>query len=199
MTIEELTSHLDAHGVATARELASAGFSPGLLSYALKRELIGKVTRGVYCSVDVFDDDFAAICLRWRKCVLSLGSALYLRGLSDRMPARLDIDVPHGYNPQSLREEYPNIRIHRVSAELWKLGQSTAKTPSGVNVPCQTAERAIAALIAQRTKQGADAQLMRSAVVGYFKLPERNLPELARMCSALDVADELHTYLEVLS
>lgn len=198
-TLEDLTSWLDEGGVATAGELTSAGFSPGLVAYALERGLIGKVTRGVYCSADVPAAAFAAVCLRWRKCVLSLGSALYLRGLSDRVPARLDVTVPHGYNPRSLSQEFPGTRIHRASPELWGLGRSTAKTPSGVEVPCQTAERAVAGLIAQRAKRGADAQLVRDVVAGYFKRPGRDLPELSRMCAALGVADEFQTYLEVLS
>lgn len=197
-TLEDLASYLGSSGIATAAELTSAGFSPGLVAYALGRGLIGRVTRGVYCSAEVLDDDFAAVCLRWRRCVLSLGSALYLRGLSDRVPARLDVTVPHGYNPKSLAEEFPGIRVHRMSPELWELGRSTARTPSGAEVPCQTAERAVAGLIAWRAKRGADAQLVRDAVAGYFKLPGRDLPELSRMCAALGAQDEFQTYLEVL-
>lgn len=199
MTLEDLTSHLDGVGVATASELTSAGFSPGLIAYALDQGLIDKITRGVYCSTDVLDDDFAAVCLRWRRCVLSLGSALYLRGLSDRVPARLDVTVPRGYNPRSLSEEYPGTHIHRISPKLWELGRAMAKTPTGVEVPCQTTERAVAGLIAQRAKKGADSQLVHDAVTGYFKLPERDLPELSRMCAALGVPNEFQTYLEVLS
>lgn len=199
MTLDSLVSQLDEKGIATAGELTSAGFSPGLIAYALERDLIEKVTRGVYCSVDVLDDDFAAVCLRWTKCVLSLGSALYLHGLSDRQPFVLDVTVPYGYNPKGLRKEFSGIRIHRMSNALWDLGRSRVKTPSGVEVPCQTAERAVAGLIAQRSKGGADAQLVRDAVLGYFKRPNRDLPELARMCDALGVSDEFQTYLEVLS
>lgn len=198
-TVEDLTSYLDSAGAATAAELTAAGFSPGLVAYALGRGLVGRMTRGVYCPADAPDDDLAAVCLRWRRCVLSLGSALWLRGLSDRVPARLDVTVPHGYNPSGLAGEFPGTRIHRVSPELWELGRSTARTAIGAEVACQTAERAVAGLIAQRARRGADAQLVRDAVAGYFAKPDRDLPGLSRMCAALGVSGDFQTYLEVLS
>ena len=76
----------DSGGIASAAQIAKAGFLPGSISYALESGAIDKLTRGVYCLPEVFDDEFAAISYRWSKCVLSHGSALYLAGLSDRVP-----------------------------------------------------------------------------------------------------------------
>mgnify|MGYP000712494733 CR=1 FL=1 len=76
----------DSGGIASAAQIAKAGFLPGSISYALESGAIDKLTRGVYCLPEVFDDEFAAISYRWSKCVLSHGSALYLAGLSDRFP-----------------------------------------------------------------------------------------------------------------
>lgn len=106
-----------------------AGYLPGSVSYALKSGAIDKLTRGVYCPPKVFDDEFAAISYRWRKCVLSHGSALYLTGLSDKVPAALDATVPHGYNPHGLMREHPDVRIHRVKPELYELGIAEAGLP----------------------------------------------------------------------
>ena len=83
----------DAGGVASAAQITEAGFLPGSISHALKSGAIDKLTRGVYCSPEVLDDEFAAVTYRWRKCVLSHGSALYLAGLSDRVPGALDASV----------------------------------------------------------------------------------------------------------
>ena len=81
----------DSGGIASAAQIAKAGFLPGSISYALESGAIDKLTRGVYCLPEVFDDEFAAISYRWSKCVLSHGSALYLAGLSDRVPAAIDV------------------------------------------------------------------------------------------------------------
>ena len=73
-------------GVATSGQLKKAGFTPGSIDYSLKCGLIDRLTRGVDCSMDMFEDDFAAVCARWKKSIISHGSALFLEGLSDRVP-----------------------------------------------------------------------------------------------------------------
>jgi len=99
--------------VATSAQLKEAGFAPGVIEYALNSGKIDRLTRGVYCSLDVLDDEFAAVTMRWPKCILSHGTALYLLGLSDRVPGNLSVSVPRGYNPQELRRIHPDMRIHR--------------------------------------------------------------------------------------
>ncbi len=186
-------------GITTAARLKKAGFTPGSIDYAYKCGDIDKPSRGVYCCFDSLDDDFATVCLRWKRCILSHGSSLYLLGLSDRVPSALDVTVPHGYNPKSLKEENPGIRIHRVSPSLHGLGLIEVKTPMGNTTRCYDAERSVADLIKQRSKGGVDAQLIRDAVGGYFRMEGRDLARLSQMCEALGVRDELQTYLEVLT
>ena len=188
-----------AGGIASAAQITAAGFLPGSISYALKSGAIDKLTRGVYCLPEVFDDEFAAITYRWNKCVLSHGSALYLAGLSDRVPAAIDVTVPHGYNPRGLVREHPDARIHRVSPKLYELGIVKAESPGGGTVKAYCAERAVADLISQRASEGADPQLIHDAVAGYFKRKNADLPKLARMCRARGVEKEFQMYLEVLS
>lgn len=196
---DEIAAYINSvGGVATAAQLKSASFLPGSIAYALEVGSIDRITRGVYCSVDLFEDDFAAISNRWTKCVFSHGSALYLLGLSDRVPGTIDVSVPHGYNPQGLVAEYPDIHIHRLRRDLYDMGIIEAKSPSGVAVRAYGAERSVADLIAQRSKHGADPQLVRDAIAGYFKRKDANFSELARMCGALGVEDEFRMYLEVL-
>lgn len=58
-----------------------------------------------------FHDEFVAVSYRWRKFVISHGSALYLAGLSDRMSYASDVTVLHGYNPRGLTREHPDARL----------------------------------------------------------------------------------------
>lgn len=185
-------------GVATSSQLKAAGFAPGVIEYALSSGKIDRLTRGVYCSLDVLDDEFAAVTRRWQKCILSHGTALYLLGLSDRVPGNLSVSVPRGYNPQELRHVHPGMRIHREGDELYGLGKTVVKDPMGILVPTYDAERSIADIIKERAKGTVDPQLVRDAIVGYFRKGDRDLPKLAKMCEAVGVRDELQTYLEVL-
>lgn len=196
---EEIARFMDgAGGVANATQIKDAGFLPGSISYALKSGVIDKLTRGVYCLPEIFDDEFAAVAYRWRKCIISHGSALYLAGLSDRVPHALDVTVPHGYNPHGLLVEHPDVRIHRVKRDVYELGITEVKSPAGAMVRAYSPQRAVADLISQRVSEGADPQLIRDAVAGYFRRSDADIEGLARMCSALGVEDEFRMYLEVL-
>lgn len=185
-------------GVATSAQLKEAGLAPGVIEYALKSGKIDRLTRGVYCSLDVFEDEFASVTMRWSKCILSHGTALYLLGLSDRVPGNLSVSVPRGYNPQELKRTHPDIRIHREDGRLYGLGKTMVKDPMGIFVPAYDAERSIADIIRERAKGTVNPQLVRDAIGGYFKKRDRDLPKLAKMCEAVGVRDELQTYLEVL-
>ncbi len=185
-------------GVTTAAQLKDAGFSPGVIDYALVSGKIDRLTRGVYCTPDIIDDDFAAVTYRWSKCILSHDTALYLLGLSDRVPRNLSVSVPRGYNPHELRHAYPDMRIYREDGRLYGLGKTKIKDPMGVYVPIYDVERSIADIIKLRKNSSVDSQLVRSAIVGYFKKDDRDLLKLSKMCEALGVREELQTYLEVL-
>lgn len=197
--LDELVSYIDAEGgVAYSSQLKGVGFSAGLISYASETGLIDRISRGIYCTPDVFEDDFLVIGTRWRRCIFSHNSALYLNGLSDRLPVVQSVTVPRGYNPVRLIEEFPGIQIHWVRPDIYELGATNIMTPSGNRGRCYNSERSIADLIRQRKLGGVDAQLVRDAIGGYFNSRDKDLHELALMCEALRVRRELQVYLEVL-
>lgn len=60
--LDELVSYIDAEGgMAYSSQLKGAGFSAGLISYASETGLINRISRGIYCTPDVFEDDFLVI------------------------------------------------------------------------------------------------------------------------------------------
>ena len=129
--LDELVSYIDAEGgVAYSSQLKGAGFSAGLISYASETGLIDRISRGIYCTPDVFEDDFLVIGTRWRRCIFSHNSALYLNGLSDRLPVVQSVTVPRGYNPVRLIEDFPGIQIHWVRPDIYELGATNIMTPS---------------------------------------------------------------------
>lgn len=90
------------------------------------------------------------------------------------------------------------MRIHRESEGLYGLGMTTVRDPMGVTVSVYDAERSIADIIRERAKGTVNPQLVRDAMIGYFRKDDRDLPRLAKMCEAVGVRDELQKYLEVL-
>lgn len=66
--------------------------------------------------------------------MLPHGSVLYFVGLSERMPCALDVTVPHGYSPRALFREYPDVKVHWGSPNIYELGITEVKSPGGAMV-----------------------------------------------------------------
>lgn len=185
-------------GVATSAMLLKEGFSAGLIAHLHEIGKLEKETRGVYVLPGIFLDDFATLALRWRQCVFSYGSALYLLKMSDRMPTRLEVTVARSYNIQTIKAENPHLQIYRSERDLLDLGRIEVPSPSGVLVPCYNSERCICDLIKARERSRVDLQLFHSALNEYFKRPDKDVLKLNHYAKLLHVEKELHRYTEVL-
>lgn len=188
----------DNGGSVTASEVRDARFSPSLLAVLLKNGTVERETRGVYVLADTLIDEYTTIAARWKRCVFSYGTALYLLGLSDRTPSIIDVTLPRGYNPRNLLDEYPQIRVHYVYAEVYDIGRTKLKTPTGTAVPAYDAERSICDLLKARRTGKVDMQLFNTAITGYFKGHDRDMRKLSTYARRLGVEDDLHRYTEVL-
>lgn len=196
--LDELLDFMkDNGGSATSSEIRAAGYSPSLIDSLLGKGAIERETRGVYALIDVPIDDLSIIAKRWKRTIFSYGTALYLLGLSDRIPIRIDITFSRGYNPQGLIDEYPQCRIHYVPKDLVDLGLIQVKTSTGFIVPVYNAERCLCDLLKARRKGKVDIQLFNSTINGYFKGDGHDLHKLSRYAEKLGVGDELRRYTEV--
>ncbi len=196
---EELLEYMsERNGIATSSDLVGAGFSAGLVASLERSGTIERETRGVYVLPGTLLDDFAAISLRWRKCVFSHGSALYLHGLAPRMPARLEVTVPREYNASGLASENPGLVVRRAGKGTFELGLAEAASPSGVAVRAYDAERCICDVVAARGDDEIDMQLFSHALNAYFARTGGNTRKVESYAEALGVAGELRRYMEVL-
>lgn len=185
-------------GRITTKAAREAGYPNSLLELLVRKGLVERESRGVYALGDVPLDDFAVVALRWSRVVFSHGSALYLLGLSDRVPASLELSCPRGYRSPALFAEYPGTVVHNVPASVFELGRIRGSSPTGTPVWLYDAERCLCDLLVQRRRGTVDVQLLSDAINGYMGSRERNLPKLARYAEELGVASELRVYTEVM-
>ncbi|MBK5211240.1 MAG: type IV toxin-antitoxin system AbiEi family antitoxin domain-containing protein [Coriobacteriia bacterium] len=185
-------------GVTRSTDLLDAGFSAGLIAALENNGTIERETRGVYVTAGTILDDFARVHLRWNRCVFSHGSALYLQGLSDRLPFHLEVTVPREYNTTSLATNNPDLIIYRANKTAYPLGITEVRSMSGIMVKAYDAERCICDLLIARRKDGIDIQLFAGAMDGYFRRKNKDIGKLSTYAKVLGVGDELHRYTEVL-
>ena len=181
-------------GILTTKEVENAGI-PRQYLWILKNEnKIQMISRGIYASNEVFEDEMYCIQLRTNKAIFSHETALYVHELTDRDPLIYTITMPSGYNPTNLKNS--NIEVHTIKKNLFDIGKTTAKTLYGREVVVYDKERTICDIIANRNNM--DKYVLSDAIKRYVSLKERNIPKLTEYAKKFRVQKILHGYLEVL-
>ena len=105
-------------GILSTEEVEAAGI-PRQYLWILKNENeIQMISRGIYASNEVFEDEMYLISLRTNKAVFSYETALYIHNLTDRDPLFYTVTLLSGYNPSRLKNS--NIEVHTVKKEFFE-------------------------------------------------------------------------------
>ena len=126
-----------------------------------------RVRKGLYTVENYLADEYALLQARSGKALFSYGTALFLWGLSDRVPHTIDVTVPHGTNVTKIKRDNPQVRFHYVNSILFELGKAETTSPQGATVLLYDKERCICDLI--RDKKEMDMQLYTQAIKEYFR------------------------------
>jgi predicted transcriptional regulator of viral defense system len=183
------------NGVITTKQIEEAGLKRYVIKNYLEQDLLVKESHGIYALASASLDEYKLLQMRSDKMVFSYGTALYLHGMSDRIPHILDVTVPQGYNVSRIKKDNPDVRFHYVRPEYWKFGISTIRTPLGAKVVAYDKERCICDLI--NSKKHMDTQLYAQAIKDYFK----NSPDVRKIIKygkKFNVEGDIRTYIEVL-
>ena len=195
-SIESLKMIIDSNdGIVSAKQLADKGVSRFSLYQALLSGAIVKESHGNYVLADNQPDEYRIIQNRSPKMIYSHGTALFLHGLSDRVPHELDITVPQGDNVSRIKKDYENTRFHYCKKDLWDLGITDAKTPQGYEVKIYDLERCICDLI--RDKKSVDTQIYIQAMKEYFS-GRCNPRKIVKYARQFNIESKVRTYMEVL-
>jgi len=182
-------------GIASAKELAEAGVSKLSLHQGMINGCISKESHGNYFITDNQPDEYRMIQNRSDKMIFSHGTALFLLGLSDRVPHELDITVPQGDNVSRIKRDYENTRFHYCKKDLWDVGIIEVTTPQGYDVKIYDLERCICDLI--RDKKNVDSQIYTQALKEYFS-GKCNPRKIVKYAKKFNIEDKVRTYMEVL-
>ena len=182
-------------GVVSAADLQHAGIERIGLYALLANEILKKESHGNYVLAENEPDEYKIIQNRSEKLIYSHGTALFLHGMSDRVPHTLDITVPQGDNISRIKKSYQNTRFHYCKKELWHLGIMNVNTPMGYSVRVYDPERCICDLI--RDKDNVDKQIYIQAIQEYFK-GKCNPRKMIKYAKEFNIESKVRNYMEVL-
>ena len=193
--MSELTAIAHAHGgIIETKIAAQHGISKAMLYKLCKEERIHRIVKGQYILPDEIQDELLSISKRSDKVIFSHETALYLHGISDRTPFEHTITVPSDYIPSTAI--MTECKVYYIKPELFEMGKTTMRTPSGNEVPTYDLERTICDVIRSRNKLGTETFL--AALKMYAASPKKDLNKLNTYAKSMRVANVLRQYLEVL-
>ena len=193
--ITELTAiALEHGGIIEAKIAAQHGISKAMLYKLCKEEKIHRIVKGQYILPDDMQDELLSISKRSDKIIFSHETALFLHGISDRTPFEHTVTAPSGCIPSAAIKA--ECKVYYIKPELFDLGRTKLKTPSGNQVQAYDLERTICDVIRSRNKLGTETFL--AALKMYAASPKKDLNKLNTYAKQMRVEKVLRQYLEVL-
>lgn len=193
--IEKLHTICDqSGGIITTRKAVEEGVSRAVLSKLSKQGYLQRVAQGQYIFPNEAEDELLSLSLRFNNIIFSHETALYLHGISDRVPFKHSLTTPSNcVPPTSILEE---CNVYYIKADLLNLGKTRILSPEGNLIPVYDVERTICDVIRSRNRMGTETFLY--AIRAYAHLPEKRLDHLAEYSEVMHISGVVKRYMEVL-
>lgn len=136
-------------------EARAAGVSSDRLQAYRDRGFVEQIGRGLYRWKDApeADTDLLEIAHRASRGTLCLATALARHGLTDAIPARIDVAIPRGNRIPALGA---HIYFHVFAAETFDLGREELDIGASAAIGLYSAERTLVDVIRLRHREGSD-------------------------------------------
>ena len=183
------------NGILKASDARLAGISYKELQRLAEAGLLERISHGLYISASDIADDYLVAQHKCGKGVYSHETALYLLGLSDRVPLQLMMTIPSGYNTTLLKDK-TTYRFFYCKPELHVVGVSMLASPHGNDLRVYDRERTLCDCI--KRKNALDSDLVLTAIKRYMRESRSDLAKLLDYAETLKIRDTVRQYMEVL-
>lgn len=186
--------NLFTNGYLTTKEVTDNNIPKIYLTKLIEENKIERVSRGVYIKKDELVDEFIILQSKSRNAIYSNTTALYLHGLSDRIPIKYDITINSGYNGALQRED--NVNLFYTKKELLNLGVMNYKLDSGNIIKVYDLDKTICDII--KNKKRIDAEIYNKAIREYFYSKKKNTLKLYDYAKKMNIYNKVRNTFEVL-
>lgn len=182
------------NGMITTNDVEQMGIARKTLTRMLEKGLIERESQGLYVLPNSWGDEYYNLIFSSKNVVFSHATALFLHGLSERVPLIYEITVINGYNASLKSRE--NVELYFVNKDIFELGKIEIESPQGKIVPIYDIERTLCDML--KSKQNQDIEIIKYAFKTYVKSSKKDIYKLIEYAKKLKVDKEVNTYLEVL-
>ena len=182
------------NGIITAKEADKYGIDSWYLTDMVRKGDLERIGRGIYFD-NGFDnyDEMYFFQLQNRVCIYSYQTALYIHGLTERLPYVNEVTVYQGYNPWRFKGM---VNVHQVKKELYKIGVVEKNTDMGNSVYVYDMERTICDIVRDRKRQ--DPEIFSKVWKFYIKNSLKDIWKLRDYANIFGISERVESILEVL-
>ncbi len=175
----------------TARDAQSAGVSPAMMSYLVRKGAIERRGQGLYAFPGSEPTDLVGMIAEKLAVVpqgiIGLQTALLLHGLTDELPGNIEIFVPDRNAPKRKLSE---VTLHRVRGDIQRIRTKTIK-----GIPVTSVEQTLIDLLRNGTPL--------SQLIEIFRLAQRkrlrpSATELTRIAADFRIKGRAKVLVEAL-
>jgi predicted transcriptional regulator of viral defense system len=181
------------NGIITSQMLNDRDIPSIYLTRMVNQGKLQRIDRGIYSTDDVMLDEYYLLYQKNQRAIFSFSSALYLHGLTNRIPYQMEITLPSSYNSSHINED---VIIHKIIKKYYSLGRIIKKTMYGNEVACYDMERTICDLV--RFRDRIDVEIFKKALIGYKKHPERDYQKLRQYAKTMRISKQINNILDVI-
>ena len=182
-------------GSISRKDALANGVPPAAFARYVSSNRLVRIRRGVYAKDGAVDDLFQ-LQRRYPRIVYSGMTALYLLGLTDRIPDSIEFTIPKGYR---VRKESigSNVICHiENNGELFDSGNVSVETVFGNSVACFSKEKMVVEMM--RKRDDYDSELFLKAVKTFLKGKDKNMDFLFKYARMRKVEEKVYRILEAM-
>lgn len=195
MTNEEIIQEIVREkGYVSSKILKEKNIPSWYLSNMVRKDLLRRIDRGIYVNEKGIHDEYFFFQYLHTKSIYSYSNALYLQGLTDQIPTRLEVTVYQGYNTHRFDK---NVIAHYVKKDVHNLGVIDILSPYGNSVNVYNKERTLCDLVS--SKKIIESEVFKKAFQTYFQQMDKDVHKLMKYATKLGIESEMFTLIEVLS
>lgn len=162
------------------------------LSRLAKEGKLFRVQKGIYIIEDGDYDEYYFFQYQYKKAIFSYETALFLLGVTDKIPWRIDVTVYNGYK---FNEKQDTLNINYVKKSIYNLGIIQKKTMFGNIVNVYSYERILCDFIYNKEKM--DTEVYVKLIRSYSKYKDKDIHSLYEIARKMGIEDKVKEVMEV--
>ncbi|MEG2289316.1 MAG: type IV toxin-antitoxin system AbiEi family antitoxin domain-containing protein [Clostridium sp.] len=182
------------NGMITSAILTKEKIPRHYLKKLVDKGVIMKIERGIYCKVDMWEDEMYVLQSKYSKGIFSYETALYIHGFTDRTPIKYVMTFPSTYNVKSLEQE--SVRTKKAIKNIYELGVTEGISPCGNKIKIYDLEKTLCDIV--RGNNSCDIQIVNQAMKKYAAYNKKDISKLMGYAEKLRVKNKIANYMEVL-